>query len=91
MEGTRLAVLSADPAHAEKEYFVCATPEHYGFWGYPVLPGSSLWAGARSAKLLACRTFASDETGVLRAADLGTSRAVTREEAKKWNPPGVRV
>jgi hypothetical protein len=30
------------------------------------------------------RTLASDETGVIRAADLGGSRPVTRAEAEKW-------
>ncbi len=83
-----VVVLSADPAHAEKEFLVYATPEHYGSRG-PLsqsLPGYSLWVAARRPKLQARRTFASDETGVLRAAELGTSRAVTREEAQKWNP-----
>lgn len=81
-----VVVLSADPAHAEKEFFVYATPEHYGSPGAlsELLPGFSLWAAARPPKLQARRTFASDETGVIRAADLGTARAVTREEAEKW-------
>lgn len=78
-------VLSEDSARAEKEFFVYATPEDYGssdFWFS--LPGSSLWAVLWPPKLRARRTFASDEKNVLRAADLGTSRAVTREEAQKW-------
>jgi len=32
------------------------------------------------------RSFAVDESGVIRAADLGTTRPVTREEAGKWPP-----
>ncbi|MGD0922256.1 MAG: hypothetical protein ABSA70_10890 [Terriglobia bacterium] len=78
-------VLSEDPARAEKEFFVYATPEDYGSSEFYV-PGSSLWAVARPPKLVARRTFACDETRVCRAADLGTSRAVTRAEAQKWNP-----
>ncbi len=77
-------VVSKDPKRAEKEFFVYATPEHYGWYGVSPLPGSSLWAAIRPPKLRARRTFASDETRVIRAADLGTSRAVTREEAQKW-------
>jgi hypothetical protein len=80
-----VVVLSEDPARAEKEFFVYATPEDYGSSEFYV-PGSSLWAVARPPKLVARRTFACDETRVSRAADLGTSRAVTREEAQKWNP-----
>lgn len=32
------------------------------------------------------RSFAIDETGVIRAADLGTTRPVTRDEVEKWKP-----
>jgi len=87
--GYRFAVVvSDDPARAEKEFFVYARPENYGYYSEPspLLPGYSLWGLVRGRRLRARRTFASDETGVIRAADLGTSRAVTREEAQKWNP-----
>ncbi len=79
---------SEDPARAEREFFVYATPVNYGDEPlYIPVPGYSLWAVMRPPPTLRTRrTFASDETGVVRSADLGTSRPVTREEAQKWTP-----
>lgn len=81
-------VLAGDPARDEKEFFVYATPSHYGreSAAWSGVPGASLARGLRPAPPFATRTFASDETGVIRQADLGGSRAVTREEARKWPP-----
>lgn len=77
-------VRSDDPVRAGKEYFVYASPENYGSSGPPVLPGSSLWEALRPPKPRSVRTFTLDESGVIRAADLGRARAVTRQEAQKW-------
>ena len=81
-------VLAGDPARDEKEFFVYATPSHYGreSEAWSGVPGASLAKGLRPAPPFAIRTFASDETGVIRQADLGGSRAVTREEVRKWPP-----
>ena len=81
-------VLAGDPARDEKEFFVYATPSHYGreSAAWSGVPGASLARGLRPAPPFATRTFASDETGVIRQADLGGSRAVTREEVRKWIP-----
>ena len=73
-------VLSGDPAGDEKQYFVYATPVHYG---HPSR-GLSLLRVVRPYVPYARRTFACDQTGVVRAADLGGSRVVTRQEAAKW-------
>ncbi len=75
-----VVVLSGDPARDEKQYFVYATPVRYG---HPSR-GLSLLRVVRPYVPYARRTFACDQTGVVRAADLGGSRAVTREEAAKW-------
>lgn len=81
-------VLAGDPRRDEKEFFVFASPTHYGREGtaWFLVPGYSLVKGLRLAPPLAVRTFASDETGVIRGADLGGSRAVTHEEAQRWPP-----
>lgn len=80
-------VLSGDPARDEKEFFVYATPEPYRArepaWEY-ILPGASWIRAFHPAPPHARRTFASDETGVIRAMDLGSSRPITRAEAQKW-------
>ncbi len=73
-------VLTGDPARDEKEFFVYATPTHYGAPRRTI----SLLDGSRPR--VSRRTFATDETGVIRSADLGTARPVTREEAEKWPP-----
>ncbi|MBZ5565291.1 MAG: hypothetical protein LAP13_23080 [Acidobacteriia bacterium] len=71
-------VLTGDPARDEKEFFVYATPVHYG-------------SSRRTLSLLdafrphsARTTFAADESGVIRRADLGGSRDVTRQETLNW-------
>lgn len=79
--GYRFAVVvTGDPARDEKEFFVYATPLNYGDvpWRLSMLDGF----GHR--KFYARRIFAVDESGVIRAMDLGGSRAVTREETKGW-------
>jgi hypothetical protein len=47
-------------------------------------PTLSLLRALRPGAPYAQRTLASDETGVIKVADLGGSRAVTRAEAEKW-------
>lgn len=87
-------VLSGDPARDEKEFFAYAMPTAYyddsstdmGIW----VPGFSLvhhmlhHTHPRGAR----RTFAADETGVIREADLSGSRAVTRAEVQEWKKLG---
>jgi hypothetical protein len=75
--------LSDDPAVNEKQCFLYAMPTDYGeppYW-VPSLV-RSLRRPARNAR----RSFAVDESGVIRARDLGGSRPVTRAEAEKWAP-----
>lgn len=81
-------VLSGDPARDEKEFFVYATPEEYdnfrAWEKWRWIPGYS-WAGAlRTSSHTAQLTLATDESGVIRAADLSGSRPVTREETRQW-------
>jgi hypothetical protein len=71
-----------------RRYWIVAVPVSYGKEVRPlVLPGSS-WFHTLNHDLGGSgqRSFALDESGVIRAADLGTSRPVTREEAEKWKP-----
>ena len=75
-----VVVLNGDPARDEKQYFIYAAPVHYG---RPPITISLLRTFLPHVPY-ARRTFASDETGVVRAADLGGSRDVTRAEAEKW-------
>lgn len=75
-------VLTGDATRDEKQYFVYAVPVHYGHTRVEF----SLIKALRPYIPYARRTFASDETGVVRAADLGGSRDVTRAEAEKWPP-----
>ena len=75
-------ILSGDPARDEKEFFVYATPTNYGEVRWTL----SLIGAMRPQPRYAKHTFAVDESGIVRAADLGGSRAVTREEARKWKP-----
>jgi hypothetical protein len=78
-------VLADDPARNEKEFFLYSTPKGYGESpGF----GISLLKGLRPRPTGGRRTFSADETEVIRWADLGGSRAVTREEAQKWQPIG---
>jgi len=76
-----VVVLTGDPVRDEKGFFCYASPAHYG---ETVRFGISLVDALRGVRASARHTFASDETGVIRWADLGTSRPVTREEAQKW-------
>ena len=74
-------VLADDPARNEKEFFLYSTPKSYGESpGF----GISLLNVLRPRPTGGFRTFSADETGVIRSADLGGSRPVTREEAQKW-------
>jgi hypothetical protein len=76
--------LTGDPTRDEKQYFLYATPRKYGrSSGGISLSLLRIW---RPRPSQAARTFATDETGVIRWADLDGSRAVTREEAQKWQP-----
>lgn len=76
--------LTGDPTQDEKEYFLYATPKKYGSSSGGIsLSLLNLWWPRPS---IARRTFAADETGVIRFADLGGSRPVTRSEAQKWEP-----
>jgi len=76
-----VVVLTGDGARNEKQYFVYAAPAHYGD---PPMTVLSLVRAFLPSLPYARRTFACDETGVIRAADLGGSREVTSAEAEKW-------
>lgn len=75
-------VLTEDPARKGKEFFVYATPMHYygDPPGYGVLLLNLLRPPPKGGRV----TYYGDETGRIRRADLGSARAVTREEAQKW-------
>jgi hypothetical protein len=83
-----VVVVSGDPARDEKEFFAYASPVKYspsGGWGIRYfVPGGSIVDALHPTPPLARHTFAIDESGVLRQADLGTSRPVTRGETRKW-------
>lgn len=74
-------VVTGDPAQDEKKFFAYATPVNYGGRGNL---GISLLDAVGSRPKAAWRTFATDESGEIRAADLGTSREARREETQKW-------
>ncbi len=78
-----VVVLSGDPARNEKEFFVYATPRQYGEPASWVIT-LSLIEAIRPRGQYGFRSFAADESGIIRFADLGGARAVTREEAQKW-------
>ena len=72
-------------------YTITARPLKYGAERYDgslsLLPGTTLLHLRRGHQVPFERfTYATDETAVLRGADLGTSRPVTREEMQKWPP-----
>jgi len=84
-----------------QKFLIAAVPATYKKNLTPLLvPGASLWIALRSMgqkrspqidpSNVGQRSFAIDETGVVRAADLGTTRPVTREEAEKWKPVGAK-
>ena len=75
--------LTGDPTQDEKEYFLYAAPKRYGRSSGISLSLLNLWWPRPTP---AQRTFAADETGVIRFADVGGSRPVTRLEAQKWEP-----
>jgi hypothetical protein len=83
-----VVVLSGDPARDEKEFFAYASPVKYSYeWvGWYSVPGGSIVAALHHTPPRARHTFATDESGVIRQADLGGSRPVTREETRKWEP-----
>jgi hypothetical protein len=69
------------PVRADRHLFLYARPHRYG--------RSDLWSsslglalGIQEARFRF--TYAIDETGVVRRADLGATRPVTREETKTW-------
>lgn len=78
--------LQLDPSR--QQFFAYAVPDVYlspgGNWR-SIVPGGS-WVEAFRRRQGARRTFGVDETGIIRAADLGASRPVTRQEAQKWTP-----
>lgn len=80
-----VVTLSGDPARNEKEFFVCATPRLYGEPASWVVTLSLIQA-FRSRRQYGFRTFAADESGIIRFADLGGARTVTRDGAQKWKP-----
>jgi hypothetical protein len=77
-----VAVVSGDPVRDEKQFFAYATPLDYGDrpWRFSLLDAF----GPR--RHFARRTFAVDESGMIRAKDTGGSKAVTREETEDWPP-----
>lgn len=83
LRGYRVTVVvTGGPAQDEEQYFVSAVPTHYGQPGLTV----SLLRAWKPAPPFARRSFASDESGIIRGRDLGGVRAFTREEAQKWEP-----
>ncbi|MBI4165969.1 MAG: hypothetical protein HY508_09580 [Acidobacteria bacterium] len=80
-----VVVLSGDPARNEKEFFVYATPRQYREPASLVIT-LSLIEAIRPRGQYGIRSFAADESGIIRFADLRGARAVTREEARKWEP-----
>ncbi len=70
---------------ARQQFLLSAVPVKYitpeSNWPF-LLPGYSLIEANRPRG--ARRSFAVDETGVIRQADLGGARTVTREQARKW-------
>jgi len=74
--------ITGDPAQNEKQFFVSAVPLNYGQPRRTL----SLLAAWQSKHPFARRSFASDESGVIRGRDLGGTRPVTREETQKWEP-----
>ncbi len=71
-------------------FLIAAVPAEYEKNILPLfIPGSSLLHALRGhpeRQDTGQRSFAIDETGVIRAADLGTTRPVTRDEVEKWKP-----
>jgi hypothetical protein len=86
LAGYRHAVeLSGDPERDEREFFACAVPIHYGDSRNRIFE-VSLVRVFRPAFAVARRSFAIDQTGACRAADLGNSRSVERRETATWKP-----
>ncbi len=81
-------LVSGDPLRDEKEFLVVATPRNYGKPVHPFLTFSLIKAfrPTRPTRRYSLRSFAADETGTIRFADLGGARTVTREAAQKWQP-----
>lgn len=79
-------LLSGDPVRDEKEFLVVATPRNYGKPVNPALRFSLIRAFRPPTRRSSLRSYATDETGLIRFADLGGARAVTREAAQKWQP-----
>jgi hypothetical protein len=79
-------VVSDDPAVREREFTIVATPREYGDQRWlDWLPGASAFGLHRP---VARFTFAGDETGAVRCADLGGSLLAAREYIRTW--PEVR-
>jgi len=82
-----------------KKFLIAAVPAAYAKDIKPLIPGTSWWILLRSSgrkstpeenrHQIGQRSFAIDETGTIRAADLGTTRPVTRDEVEKWKPVGT--
>lgn len=72
------------------KFLIAAIPAEYEKEIRPLrVPGSSLLWSLRSHPKRddsGQRSFAIDETGVIRAADLGTTRPITRDEVERWKP-----
>jgi hypothetical protein len=79
-----LVVVGGDPIHDEKEFLVYATPRAYGRPSGSFLPGHSTLQALRYGGAADQFSYATDETGIIRKADLGTSRPVTRREVQTW-------
>lgn len=74
-------LLTGKPPEDEKRFFAYAKPRNFA--GSANL-GISLIDSIRTRPRPARLTFATDESGIIRAADLNASRDVTREEAQSW-------
>jgi hypothetical protein len=79
--------LTVDPSG--EKFLITAVPSNYAAEAAALrIPGAS-WIHVLRRHVednVGQRSFAVDESGTIRAADLGTTRAVTREEAEKWAP-----
>ena len=79
-------LLSGDPVRDEKEFLVVATPRNYGKPVNEFFRLSLTKPFRPPTRRQSLRSYAADETGIIRFADFGGARAVTREAAQKWQP-----
>jgi len=89
--GAQLGYLySVAPSAGGQHYFILAVPHVYAEGNVlpSFVPGASLrWVMDRkNGRGVGRKCFAMDDSGVVRAADVGPVHAVSREVAMRWNP-----